>query len=157
MLSVVLDRLEYYCGTIFLTINLLDNLDDAFRSRAQIHLCYPPLLTAARKQLWESFIVRLRKALIRSPSNDFTSPGSEATGRTIEIDLLIEDCDELSGWNLNGREIKNAIKNAHIWCSLKQQSLTLTRLEAFVKVAAPFAEKAKTASSDSPVVQLFRG
>ncbi|ERF68700.1 hypothetical protein EPUS_05761 [Endocarpon pusillum Z07020] len=94
--SVVLDRLEYYCGTIFLTTNLLEHINDAFRSRAQIHLCYPELSVANRRQLWERFIVRLRKAPIRFPSNDFASSESEAFGGAIEIELLIEDYSELS-------------------------------------------------------------
>lgn len=156
LLSVVLSKLEYYRGIIFLTTNFLENIDNAFRSRAQIHLCYPPLSPAARTQLWRSFIHRLRTAPMWSASNDFASPSSEVTGGAIEIELLEEDFDELSEWNLNGREIKNVIK-AHTWCSLKQQSLTRTRFEAFINVTTPFAEKTKTASPDSAVVQHSTG
>jgi hypothetical protein len=58
------------------------------------------------------------------------------------IDML-DDADfaELSLWELNGREIKNAIKTVKSWCDCKGYAITLSRLESGIKVTAPSASK----------------
>ena len=150
---VVLGKLVYYGGTIFLTTNLLGNIDDASQSCAQIHLCYSSLLATLRTQICESHLAHRRNAPVQSPNNDLASPGSEAIDRTTDIELSLDDYDALLEWNLNGREVKNMIKNARAWCSSKQQSLTYARWEAFVQVAASFAERKTMAMSDSAVVR----
>jgi len=150
--SVVLSKLEYYCGTVFLTTNLLEHIDDAFRSRTHIHLCYPPLSTMVRTQIWKSLIARARNASLKGPNNDPESPYSEVIDGAIEIELSSGDYDALSDWHLNGREIKNVIHTACMWCSSKQESLTRARLETLIQVAAPFAERESIASPDSAVV-----
>ncbi len=49
--------------------------------------------------------------------------------------------EELAKWELNGREIKNAIKTVRTWCYCKGFEISLVRLEAGIKVTAPQAKK----------------
>lgn len=63
-------------------------------------------------------------------------------GTAEEQGLLTEDdLRELAKWQLNGREIKNAIKTVRTWCLCKGFEMSLVRLEAGVKVTAPQAKK----------------
>ena len=128
LVSIFLRELEYYQGIIFLTTNLLSTIDNAFRSRVNIHLIFNPLGVEARKQLWEKLLSRLPE-------------GSEGNAKS-DFELLSEgDIDELAKWDLNGREIKNAIKTVRTWCVCKHQIISLERLESGIAVTAPQAKK----------------
>ena len=75
--------------------------------------------------LWQKFLTRLPPG----PSGDLTSKLSD------------KDLEELAKWELNGREIKNAIKTVRTWCICKEFEMNLLRLESGVKVTAPQAKK----------------
>jgi len=51
--------------------------------------------------------------------------------------LSDKDLEELSRWKLNGREIKNVVKTAYLWCSYNNFKLTRSRLEASISVTTP--------------------
>jgi len=55
--------------------------------------------------------------------------------------LSEEDMLELARWELNGREIKNAIKTVKSWCDQKGYEMSLSRLESGIKVTSPSASK----------------
>ena len=57
--------------------------------------------------------------------------------------------DSLAAWSLNGREIKNVVKTARLWCTYNNNGLTLDRIEAAIRVTAAFAEKT-TEEAESP-------
>lgn len=59
----------------------------------------------------------------------------------MESKLQEGDMEELAKWELNGREIKNAIKTVRTWCLCKGFEISLLRLEAGIKVTAPQAGK----------------
>ena len=128
-------HLEYFRGIVFLTTNLLSNIDDAFLSRCHIHLRYPPLSVQSRSTLWKNFLSRLQR-----PTLSGQPRRSEAGGGTIE--LPVNGLNLLAAWELNGREIKNVVKTGHLWCCYNHTELTLARIEAAIRVTAPFAEKA---------------
>ena len=93
MPQVFLRRLEYYQGTMFLTTNRIENIDDAFQSRIDIILPYGDLTAEARLQVWVNFINR--------------------SGGTEIFDLTEQQVQQLAqGYNLNGREIKNLVKSS---------------------------------------------
>jgi SpoVK/Ycf46/Vps4 family AAA+-type ATPase len=127
LVSIFLREIEYFRGIIFLTTNLYDTIDTAFRSRVNIHLLFTPLPPASRMVLWEKFLTRL-------PAIN----GREVT--PIE-DLETEDLKELAKWELNGREIKNAITTVRSWCEAKDYEMSLARLESGIRVTAPQAKK----------------
>lgn len=123
-LAVFLRELEYFKGIIFLTTNLYSTIDVAFRSRVNIHLVFQSLPFSSRLLLWQKFLSRL--------------PGTD-----IQAKLTEKEMEELAKWELNGREIKNAIKTVRTWCVCKNFEMNLLRLESGIKVTAPQAGKSE--------------
>jgi hypothetical protein len=121
---VFLRELEYFKGIIFLTTNLYSTIDTAFRSRVNIHLVFKSLPFSSRLVLWRKFLSRL--------------PGPE-----VQAKVSKKEMDELAKWELNGREIKNAIKTVRTWCICKGFEMNLLRLESGIKVTAPQAQKSE--------------
>ncbi|KAF5569394.1 Fidgetin 1 [Fusarium phyllophilum] len=93
LVAVFLTKLEYYTGVCFLTTNRTASIDTAFQSRVDLFLPYKDLTFEARKKVWQNFINR-------------------AGGTQVEI--ADADMNKLAGMKLNGREIKNLIKSAHL-------------------------------------------
>ena len=127
-LAAFLSQLEYFTGIMLLTTNLMSNIDEALLSRVQIHLCYPALSVQYRSRLWENFITRLRSSTTQETQHPI-------------INLSQKELELLSAWCLNGREIKNVVKTAHLWCSYNGLDLTKERFESAIMVTAPFAKK----------------
>jgi SpoVK/Ycf46/Vps4 family AAA+-type ATPase len=141
LVSIFLRELEYFKGIIFLTTNLYSTIDTAFRSRVNIHLLFNPLPPSSRMLLWRKFLERLPTIAITETSEE----GETVTLRKGAMDHLSdEDFAELSLWELNGREIKNAIKTVKSWCDNKKYDMNLMRLESGIKVTAPQATKRGT-------------
>mmetsp|Transcript_19255 Transcript_19255/g.28223 ORF Transcript_19255/g.28223 Transcript_19255/m.28223 type:complete len:868 (-) Transcript_19255:164-2767(-) len=92
MVSVMLRLVEYFKGVLFLTSNRVDALDPAFKTRITLALRYDPLGNTARRQVWINLL----------QSSGFEAFISEGNIRV----------DELAEHELNGREIKNAIRVA---------------------------------------------
>ncbi|KAK0640835.1 ATPase [Cercophora newfieldiana] len=168
LVSIFLRELEYYRGIIFLTTNLYQTIDSAFRSRVSLHLLFKPLGLEAREAVWRKFLDRLPKA-----TENGTVAGSEEEGVTIattseteangvlpdkptpngsasastsapantRINIPDDDIKELAAWQLNGREIKNAIKMVKSWCDCKGYDMTLARLENGIRVTSPHSSK----------------
>ncbi|KAK0740321.1 hypothetical protein B0T18DRAFT_431658 [Schizothecium vesticola] len=61
LVSVFLRKLEYYSGILFLTTNRPGTIDEAFKSRIHISLCYPNTDLASTKQMWTDIMRRLEK------------------------------------------------------------------------------------------------
>jgi len=99
--SIFLRMLEYYQGILFMTTNRVQNIDPAFRSRIHISLEYPDLNEESRRQIWKNFL----------------------TGTSFEDELSKADLDQLSSLSLNGREIKNVLKTAHLLAARKRSPL----------------------------------
>ncbi|KAK3945706.1 putative aaa family protein [Diplogelasinospora grovesii] len=57
------------------------------------------------------------------------------------MDISDDDIKELAAWQLNGREIKNAVKMVKSWCDYKGYDLTLAKLENGIRVTSPHASK----------------
>lgn len=113
-----------------MTTNLLGNIDEAFLSRFHMHLCYKPLSSSLRLSLWKQSLLGL----------DLSSPHGSGSGN-IRLELTSSEWDQLAAWGLNGREIKNAVKNVHLWCQYNAFNITLGKLESTIEVTAPFARK----------------
>jgi SpoVK/Ycf46/Vps4 family AAA+-type ATPase len=135
LVSIFLRELEYFRGIIFLTTNLYDTIDVAFRSRVNIHLLFNPLPPASRLTIWRKFLDRL--------------PPMKGSGQRVLESLEEDDLTELSKWELNGREIKNAIKTVKSWCDVKGYEIDLQRLESGIKVTAPQASKSEKGTDNS--------
>ncbi|KAI9371163.1 P-loop containing nucleoside triphosphate hydrolase protein [Aspergillus egyptiacus] len=91
LVSTFLRLLEYYEGILFLTTNRAENIDPAFESRIHVSIGYPELTTPSRRQIWRQFI----------------------SERNIK-DFAETDLDHVASLELNGRQIKNVLKTAHL-------------------------------------------
>lgn len=139
LVSIFLRELEYFRGIIFLTTNLYHTIDTAFRSRVSLHLLFSSLSREARETVWRKFLQRLPEPAPRVV--EITEDGEEKEPAPVEKSLDDEDLAELSLWQLNGREIKNAVKMVKSWCDHKGYVMTLSRLENGIKVTSPHASK----------------
>ncbi|KAF2131249.1 P-loop containing nucleoside triphosphate hydrolase protein [Dothidotthia symphoricarpi CBS 119687] len=114
-------QLEYYSGVVLLTTNFPEKIDEAFSSRIDVHFEYPSLDRTAR--------CKLLKAMTEfaTSSNVFAQ----------STDLSEQDYWRLARWELNGRELKNAVKISTRLCSIKKEKLSYDGLETAIRHTAP--------------------
>lgn len=110
--AVFLRELEYYQGVMILTTNRAASIDPAFESRIDVTLTFEALAKEARRQIWDGF---LRET-------------------TLPAQLSDEDLDKLADWELNGRQIKSAIKTASIFASKQGGPMTMKHLDVVIKL-----------------------
>ncbi|KAJ0354372.1 hypothetical protein COL154_001927 [Colletotrichum chrysophilum] len=109
LVGVFLRVLEYYSGILFLTTNRVGALDEGFRSRVHLSLCYPNLSLADTIKILEANLRRLprleyaKDGVARDGFLDVKDKGiikfvrtqyeeySESTGRNRELNPHIED------------------------------------------------------------------
>jgi AAA+ superfamily predicted ATPase len=116
MVSVFLRVLEYYSGILFLTTNRVTTFDDAFKSRIHIPIRYTDLTVDSRRQIWRNFCKKV--------------PGG--------VDVTDKGFEELAETDLNGRQIKNAIKAAESLAAFDGVKLDLKQLLQITKIQAMF-------------------
>ena len=54
------------------------------------------------------------------------------------------ELERLAAWELNGREIKNAVKTARNWCICKGHQVSVEKIEDAIAVTAPMAKKVES-------------
>ncbi|KAL7921885.1 hypothetical protein ACQKWADRAFT_294720 [Trichoderma austrokoningii] len=149
LVSIFLRELEYFRGIIFLTTNLYHTIDAAFRSRVSLHLLFQSLGREARETVWRKFLQRIPElknlGLTQNEEMD-----EQISGEDVALDAPLGEADiyELSLWQLNGREIKNAVRMVQSWCGHKGYAMTLDRLESGIKVTNPHASKEQEVDRD---------
>lgn len=129
IVSVFLRTLEYYEGVLFLTTNRVMDMDPAFHSRIHVHLEYPALDQDARRQVWQGFLDRADAALVATVDGDnnvvVDSPAHELTDA---------DVRRLAALEINGRQIKNVLKTAHLLASNVGDKLTMDHITTVLRV-----------------------
>ncbi|OQE39769.1 hypothetical protein PENCOP_c006G00864 [Penicillium coprophilum] len=100
LVSIFLRLLEYYEGILFLTTNRAEHIDPAFESRIHISIRYPQLTPESRRQIWSHFIV----------------------ARGIQ-EFSDDELDYVSNLELNGRQVKNVLKTAHLMAQAEESPL----------------------------------
>ncbi|KAK4202978.1 ATPase family AAA domain-containing protein 3B [Triangularia verruculosa] len=116
MVSVFLRVLEYYTGILILTTNRVTTFDDAFKSRIHIPIRYTNLSVESRKKIWKSFCDKV--------------PGG--------VDIDDKGLQQLAEYDLNGRQIKNAVKAAESLAAFDGIKLDLKQLLQINKIQALF-------------------
>ncbi|EAU34067.1 predicted protein [Aspergillus terreus NIH2624] len=111
LVSIFLRMLEYYEGILFLTTNRADHIDPAFESRIHVSLRYSELDAAARRQIWAQFV---------GQHSGFTE----------------DQLDDIATERLNGREIKNVIKTAHLLALAQESELKYEHVDAVLSLRA---------------------
>lgn len=147
----MLRQLEYYVGIIFLTTNLLQDIDHAFLSRIHIHLRYPDLSPSSRLSIWKDVLHQKPAFLEATNGQEHVRNGERSSPvpvhDTVPNELPEEDLLELARWRLNGREIKNVIKVGRLWCLYNKRPLSKSRLETVITLCGPGAVR-KVSLSD---------
>ena len=120
--------LEYYQGILFLTTNRITTFDLAFKSRIHLALKYQALNASARKELWRLFIGKIPKA-----DNEVHSEKS---------------LDKLAAVDLNGRQIKNAVRTAHTLARSSSQALNQGHLDIVLETLKEFEKDLNDQTQD---------
>ncbi|KAI4629136.1 uncharacterized protein J4E87_003397 [Alternaria ethzedia] len=121
LVSVFLRVLEYYDGILILTTNRIGTFDEAFKSRIQLALHYPPLNRDGRWEVWRNFVKSLSEA-----------------GESINTEEITNKLDILARHKLNGRQIRNTINTARQLARYKKDSLRYAHVDQAVRVVNEF-------------------
>ncbi|KAI1111946.1 hypothetical protein F5Y14DRAFT_453540 [Nemania sp. NC0429] len=121
LVSVFLRTLEYYDGVLILTSNRVGTFDEAFKSRIHLALHYPPLDGPSRRKIWRNFL-------------DILSTDDE----NIDVDDIAAHMDKLSSYEMNGRQIRNALATARQLALFEQETLDWDRVKDSIEVASDF-------------------
>lgn len=97
---------------MILTTNRTASIDPAFESRIEVTLTFEALTKDARRQIWDGFL------------GEITPPPP--------AQLSDEDLDRLADWELNGRQIKSAIKTASMFASSQGGPMTMNHLDVVI-------------------------
>ena len=97
---------------MILTTNRVESMDRAFDSRVDFHLHYPALDTAARRKVWSNFKVKF------------------LGGSSIDEANL----NTLAEHELDGRQIKSAMKTAHLLASDKGEITGFRHIQTVLKI-----------------------
>jgi len=81
--TVVLRKLEYQEGVVFMTTNRYESIDEAILSRMHIKINYPALTAAARVKIWASHLGKLKTSHAISEDEFVTLSKLLLDGRTI--------------------------------------------------------------------------
>lgn len=137
LVSVFLRVLEYYDGILVLTSNRIGTFDEAFKSRVQLSLHYPPLTAAYRFKVWENFVTLLEQEEGRFDCADIRSSLSS-----------------LAQHKLNGRQIRNTLNTARQLAQFKDQTLGYRHLNQAIRNVLDFGNYIKTNQTRSVPMQL---
>ncbi|KAG7090338.1 hypothetical protein E1B28_009458 [Marasmius oreades] len=91
MVAVFLRHVEYYRGILFLTTNRVKAFDEAFLSRIHVALHFTDLPIESKIKIWTAFIAKVGASDIIGPD---------------QIEVLAKR-------DVNGRQIKNAVRTAN--------------------------------------------
>ncbi|CCA68095.1 related to TOB3 (member of AAA-ATPase family) [Serendipita indica DSM 11827] len=116
LVAIFLRQLEYFAGILFLTTNRVKTFDPAFASRIHIALHYNELDEATKGTIWKAFLAKV-----------------DAVGAIEEKEWEI-----LRTKNVNGRQIKNAVKTAQALAHSRQESLTFAHIDQVLTVMEQF-------------------
>ncbi|KAK3368831.1 hypothetical protein B0T24DRAFT_532761 [Lasiosphaeria ovina] len=116
-------------GIMILTSNRVGTFDEGFKSRIQLSLYYPKLTQASRRKVWQNFFDRLDSDPVASVE--------------LDIEDLRRNALTLSKFELNGREIINAINIARPLAISEGKLLDFGCLEKVIKVQRDFEKYLK--------------
>ncbi|CAI7585797.1 unnamed protein product [Penicillium manginii] len=127
LVSVFLRALEYHNGILILTSNRVGTFDEAFKSRIQLALHYENLTKSQRRKIWRNFMGRLK----------------DIDEDNIEFEDVIDNLDELSSHDINGREIRNALTTARQLALFKGEKMGSAHLKKVLRVSGIFGKYLK--------------
>ena len=114
--------MEYYDGILILTSNRVGTFDEAFKSRIQLSLHYESLTEPQRKLIWENFLKRLETF-----ADD-----------DIDTHEIRKHVAELAKYDMNGRQIRNAVTTARQVALYKKKKMGFEELRYVIDIASRF-------------------
>lgn len=133
MTAILLRLLERFNGIMFMTTNLLDNLDPAFKSRATICIPYEELSNATKVTIWTSMFDKIKQL-------NFSSEVMVNVDEEIYDYIDVHACE----FKLNGREIKNIARLCYSLALSKDNLITVDILRKVLSInkiqSAPIEE-----------------
>jgi len=126
LVSIFLRLLEYFQGILFLTTNRVQTFDPAFQSRIHVALRYGELTGPAKKSVWKTFLEKV-KAIDGVETENFDN----------------DDYERLARRNLNGRQIKNAVRTAQALALNENKPLSMEHIIKVLDVAETFERDLK--------------
>lgn len=110
-LLVFLRVLEYYNGILFLTTNRAGALDEAFKSRVQVSIYYPPLSETQTREIWQMNLDRLKTIEEQRCKSTHELPLEIFDNEIMEFAMNhYHHHSQTSRWN--GRQIRNSFQIA---------------------------------------------
>ncbi|KAI7495010.1 hypothetical protein KC367_g7694 [Hortaea werneckii] len=156
LVSIFLRLLEYFQGILFLTTNRVDTFDEAFQSRIHLPLRYGELSAKAKRRVWGMFLEMARGNSAPSSASSSSSTGEGQGGAGFEdgkigkevvgvkvADFSEEDLDVLARHQLNGRQIKNAVRTAQALALKEGQVLGMDQVKKVLEVSESFERDLK--------------
>ncbi|KAI7082490.1 hypothetical protein KC356_g8321 [Hortaea werneckii] len=156
LVSIFLRLLEYFQGILFLTTNRVDTFDEAFQSRIHLPLRYGELSAKAKRRVWGMFLEMARGNSASSSASSSSSSGEGQGGAGFEggkvmkevsgvrvADFSEEDLDVLARHQLNGRQIKNAVRTAQALALKEGQVLGMEQVKKVLEVSESFERDLK--------------
>lgn len=116
LVAVFLRQLEYFAGILFLTTNRISTFDDAFQSRIHVALRYRDLDKDTRSAIWKAFLGKV---------------GAEERVSGLEWEALVSR-------EVNGRQIKNAVRTAQALAHSRKEDLGFTHVNQVLDVMDQF-------------------
>jgi hypothetical protein len=141
MVGIFLRLLEYHQGVLFLTTNRVECLDEAFSSRINIALFYPPLDHHSRKEIWKNFLLESRQDRSEEKSSKSKSKKRINKKEEEEVKAAGFDFEALAGFNLNGRQIRSCVRTARAIANSEKSKLTQGHLVHTIQVSLDFAQQ----------------
>ncbi|RSL62198.1 hypothetical protein CEP54_005805 [Fusarium duplospermum] len=123
IISIFLRILEYYDGILILTTNRIGSFDEAFKSRIQLALGYPPLNEEGRLKIWSNFVQMLPRTKDR-----------------VDMEDLQMNLPKLARDEINGREIRNIITMARHLAKFRKETLRYQHMRDALRSSQKFSE-----------------
>ncbi|KAI0139830.1 AAA family ATPase [Xylariaceae sp. FL1272] len=120
LVSVFLRVLEYYNGILILTTNRVGTFDEAFKSRIQLSIHYPPLNLQSRVEIWLNFFSAMKH------------------DGNADIAGLKRKAEFLGRYRINGRQIRNTVKSAKQLAYYKKEKLNYSHFDRVIRIADEF-------------------
>jgi SpoVK/Ycf46/Vps4 family AAA+-type ATPase len=148
LVSIFLRVLEYFQGILFLTTNRVEIFDEAFQSRIHIALRYDNLDRKAQATIWSSFLHKV--ALEEIPADE------RNTKKTRDI-ITKNELDRICRRDLNGRQIKNAVRSAQVMAANLNEQLSFKHINMVLDITQAFEHDLKgTGQLDSMFILYLR-
>ncbi|KAH6890682.1 P-loop containing nucleoside triphosphate hydrolase protein [Thelonectria olida] len=137
LVSVFLRVLEYYEGILILTSNRIGTFDEAFKSRVQLAIHYPPIDEKGRISVWNNFF-RLLVKQRKDPNSAEDGIIELDNGEKINMAELSDNLKVLAQEKLNGRQIRNAITSARQLAQFQNKPMGCVHLDQTIRVVNEF-------------------